>query len=460
MKRALILAALLATTGCSLAPKDVRPEPPVPTSWPVGDAYLRESEAALPALTWQDVFRDPRLQQLIGDALAGNRDLRVAAAQVEAGRAQVRVRQAAQFPALGVDASLSLDESGNDGYAVRGGISSFEIDLFGRLANATAAERDRALATEEGARAVRIGLVADLAQAWADYAADRDLLVIARNTADAARETVRLTRARLEVGIAPRTDLRRAEQVLATAEGDLATQTTLVAQDENRMRLLLGGPVNPTLLAKGLDDIGGGISALPAGTSSEVLLRRPDVIGAEYRLRAAGADLGAARADLFPRISLTSVLGFASTALSGLFDNGNFSFNGAGGVSVPIFDGGRRRATVRADEALQKAALATYERTIQSAFREVADALAVRGRIADRLKAAASGTFAAADTARLVEARYRGGLDSSLANLDAQRSLYAARRAEVAVKLADLRNRIALYRTLGGDSVSQAPQAR
>src|SRR3546814_93129 len=217
-----LIAASLLLSGCSLAPKTVLPAPPVPESWPVGDAYLTQSEAALPMLSYRQMFTDPRLQALIEQALAGNRDLRTAYADVAAARAQVRVTRAAQFPALGGTAGAGYADgnagSGSADFSLRGGVTSFELDLFGRLANATEAERGRALATEAAARTVRLALLSDLADAWATYGADRDLLAIAQATAANARESVRLTQARLDGGIAPRTDLRQAEQILATAE--------------------------------------------------------------------------------------------------------------------------------------------------------------------------------------------------------------------------------------------------
>lgn len=464
MKRALILgAATLALGACSLAPKYVQPAAPVPTSWPVGDAYLAQNEAALPRVTLNDLFRDPRLQQLIGQALANNRDLRIAAANVAAARAQVRVTRSAQFPAIGVSGSADYTDGGISGgvasggresYALQAGVSAFELDLFGRLANATAAERDRAFATEAAARTVRLALIADLAEAWANHAADRELLAIARDTAESARRSVTLTRARLEGGVAPRTDLRQAEQVLATAEGDLALQTAAVAQDENLIRLLVGADYDKALLPASLDEVSASIATLPAGTSSDILLRRPDVIEAEYLLRAANADIGVARARLFPTISLTGLLGFASDALGSLFTGDALRFTAGADASLSIFDAGGRRAGVAVSEAQRDAALAAYERAIQTAFREVADALADQGTLGERLRAANANTEAAADTARLTDARYRGGVDSFLSSLDAQRSLYSARRSEIAVELAAVRNRITLYRSLGDDGVS------
>lgn len=453
------LAIVLA--GCSMAPEYVRTDAPVPPSWPAGDAYLLQSEASVPAVSYRDIFRDARLHALVEQALANNRDLRIAAANLAAARAQVKVQRAEQFPEIAAGASATRDSGANAPasrrYAIDAGISAFEIDLFGRLASLTEAERQRALATEAAARTVRLGLVSDLAAAWASHAADAELLRIAEDTAANARRSVTLTRARLEGGIAPRTDLRQAEQILATAEGDVAGQKTALAQDRNLIQLLVGAPVDPALLPSRLDEVVTATATLPAGTSSEVLLRRPDVMESEYRLRAANAEIGAARAAMFPRITLTGLLGFASDALGTLFDSGAFHTTVGGDASYSIFSAGGRRAGVEASKAERDAALAAYEKAIQTAFREVADALARQGTIDEEVRTAGNRVTAAADTARLVEARYRGGIDSFLDNLDAQRSLYTAQQQEVAVRLALVGNRIALYRALGGDQATAAP---
>jgi multidrug efflux system outer membrane protein len=468
MKQLAIVTLATALSACSLAPKYVRPEAPVPVSWPVGDAYLLQSEAAVPAISYRDIFHDVRLQRLVEQALVNNRDLRVAAANLEAARAQVRVQRAQQLPEIGVSAGVTRTNGNNTSstgtgtttsstrtrYSVDGGISSFELDLFGRLANATEAERQRALGTEAAARTVRLGLVADLAAAWTQHAADAELLRIAEATAANARRSVTLTDARLKGGIAPRTDLRQAEQILATAEGDIASLKTALAQDKNLLQLLVGAPVDAALLPNGLDEVMNSVSALPAGVSSDVLLRRPDVLEAEYQLRAANAQIGVARAELFPRISLTGLLGFASNSLGSLFDSGAFGTTLGADASYAIFSGGGARANVDVSKAQRDAAIATYEKAIQTAFREVADALARQGTIAEELRAAGVGVSAAADTARLTEARYRGGIDSFLDNLDAQRSLYSAQQQEVGTRLTMMSNRIALYRALGGDQAS------
>jgi len=452
---AALVAAALA--GCSLAPNYQRPAAPVPPAFPQGQAYPSLTQGELPTVSYGDLFRDPRLQALIAQAFANNRDLRVAAANLAAARAQVRVTRSAQFPEVDANASATYNRGQGMNYALQGGVSAFELDLFGRLANATAAQRERALASEADARTVRIGLVADLANAWVNYAADRDLMAIAQDTAAAAKKEVDLTRLRLEGGIAPRTDLRQAEQILDTAAQDLAQQKAALAQDENLIRLLVGASFDPALLPDGLGQIDGEFVALAPGTSSDVLLRRPDVEQAEHQLKAANADIGVARAELFPKISLTGLLGLASSALTSLFTGGAFTATAGANASYAIFDAGGRRANVAVSEAQRNAALAIYEKAIQTAFREVSDVLAVRGTVGDRLQAAHANTQAAADTAGLEEQRYRGGIDSFLANLDAQRSLYAARRQEVAVRAATLENVVELYRALGADTFAGQP---
>ena len=449
------LALPLLLGACSLTPDYARPTAAVPPAFPQGDAYAAPAAEALPSVSYPDVLRDPRLAELIDIALANNSDLGIAAANIAEARSLVRVVRSAQFPNLAVGASTNYSaQSGADGqnYALQGGIASFELDLFGARASATQAQRELALANEASAQTVRIALVADIASAWVTYAADKDLMAIAQETADNAGRSVYLTRARLEGGIAPRTDLRQAEQVLATAEGDLARQRAALAEDVNLLQLLLGTPFDPSLLPAGLAEILDTIATVPVGTSSNVLLRRPDVVEAEYFLRASNADIGVARAALFPSISLTGVLGLATDALGSLVTGDSIGLDAGADVAQTIFDAGGRRANVEASEARRDAALFAYQRAIQTAFREVADALATQGTIGEQLAAARRNTFAASDTADLTEARYRGGVDSFLANLVAQRSLYNARREEVAITLIALQNRIELYRVLGSDA--------
>lgn len=513
---ALLLAAT-ALSACSMAPKYERPATPVPPSWPVGDAYLRQSEAALPTVRYSDIFRDARLQRLIIQALANNRDLRVAAANIAATRAQYRIQRSSLLPTISATGRYSYADRGSGGagstaigggtgvgtgnnggtgtgtvdggtgtgvgnggvgnggidtggaggivtgangsgsaWSVNLGVNAFELDLFGRLRSLTGAALDRYFATEAAARATRLTLVGDIADAWLTYGADQSLLAIAQQTAANAERSVTLTRARLEGGISPRTDLRQAEQVLATAQADLAQQKTAVAQDVNALQLLVGAPVDTALLPRSIEEAAPTVATLPAGLDSGILLRRPDVVQAEYLLRAANGQIGAARAALFPRISLTGLVGFASTALTSLFSGGSFNYSVAPSVSYPIFQAGAGIANVEYSRAQRDAALATYEKAIQTAFQETADALARQGTIADQLGANRRFLNAATDTYRLTEASYRGGITPFLNTLDAQRSLYSAQRTVIATQLTAASNRVTLYRALGGDSLLEA----
>ena len=457
MRRVAALLTLLAASCATMEPRYARPEPAIPASWPSGDAYLRQSEATLPALTYRDIFRDGRLQALIDQALTNNRDLMVAAANIAAARERYRIQRAQQLPQVNANGGVTVSGDRDDGlsanYQAGVGIPNFELDLFGRLRSLSHAQLERYFATEAAARSTRLALVADIADAWLTHAADSSLLLIARQTAANAEKSVRLTRLRLEGGIAPRTDLRQAEEVLTAAQADLARQRTAVAQDVNLLQLLVGAPIDPKLLPGTIDEAAPTVAELPAGLDSYVLLRRPDVVQAEYELRAANAEIGAARAALFPRISLTGLLGFASSALTKLFTGGAFGWSAGADATYTIFNAGAGRANVRLSEAQRAAAVATYQRAIQTAFREVSDALARRGTMEDELSARQRQQAAAADVYLLTEARYRNGIDNFLSSLDAQRSYYSAQQILTQTKLTAARNRVDLYRSLGGDSL-------
>ncbi|VVT13624.1 Outer membrane protein OprM [Sphingomonas sp. EC-HK361] len=500
-RTAALTLALASVSACSLAPTYVRPGLPVPPSWPVGDAYLRQSEAALPSVSYRDIFLDQRLQRIIEQALANNRDLRIAAANIEAARAQYRIQRADLFPQVDANANYSYRGGGNgsiagnngagngtggtgtggtgtggtgtggtgtgtgsvttggashSNFSLSGGVTAFEIDLFGRIRSLTTAAQARYFEQEAAARATRLTLVGDIATAWFTYASDQSLLKIAQDTATSAGRSVKLTQARLSGGIAPRTDLRQAQQVLETANADLAEQKTALAQDVNALQLLVGAPVDAALLPASIEQVGGTVRELPAGLDSGILLRRPDVVQAEYELRATNAEIGAARAELFPRVALTALLGFASTALRTLFAGGAFNYSVSPSASYPIFRAGAGRAGVAQTKAQRDAALATYEKAIQTAFQEVSDALARRGTITDQLAANQRFASAALDTYRLTDARYRGGIDTFLTSLDSQRSLYTAQRTLVATQLVKATNLVDLYKTLGGDATLDA----
>ena len=460
MKRFAIMIALLATGCATMEPSYVRPDPAVPASWPVDDPYLVQAEAGLPALSYQQVFQDPRLQTLISQALVNNRDLLVAASNIAAAREQYRIQRSNQLPTVDANAGVTVtgDKDDNLGaqYQLGGSVPNFELDFFGRVRSLTKVQLQRYLATEAGARATRLALVSDIASAWLTHAADSSLRLIAEQTAASAEKSVRLTRLRLEGGIAPRTDLRQAEQVLSGAQADLARQRTAVAQDVNALQLLVGAPIDPALLPGSIDQAFGTIAPVPAGLDSYVLLRRPDVLQAEYELRAANAQIGAARAALFPRITLTGLLGFASSALSKLLTGGAIGFSVGADATYTIFQSGAGHANVRLSEAQRNAAVATYQKTIQTAFREVADALARRGTINDEIAARQRQQAATADTYTLTEARYREGIDPFLTVLDAQRSYYAAQQVLVQTKLTAAQNIVDLYQAIGGDALLQA----
>lgn len=455
-----LLAALLAS-GCSMAPKYERPQGAIPGSFPTGNAYEAPSNETLPAIDRAAIFKDPRLLALMEQALTNNRDLRVAAANILRARAQFRAQRAALLPELDANGQAQrVENAATSATTFSGNLSvpAWEIDLFGRIQSLSTEAQERYFASEATARATRLALLGDIANAWLAYAADRSLLTLAQNTADSANKTLGLVDARLKGGIATRADYAQAQTILANAESDLARQKTLVAQDLNLLTLLVGATVDAQYLPESIERAGETIGEPPTATSTEVLLRRPDVLSAEYNLRAANADIGAARAALFPRISLAGLLGLASGSLEGLFgDAGRSALQGTAAASYPIFRAGAGRANLNASKASRDAALATYEKAIQTAFREVSDALARRGTIDDQLGADTRRATAAADAFNISDARYRGGIDSFLVNLDSQRSLYTAQKTLVATRLEAARNRVTLYRTLGGDALTPAP---
>ncbi|WP_230596791.1 efflux transporter outer membrane subunit [Xanthomonas albilineans] len=481
--RHVALIAVCLLSACSLAPDYVRPAPPIPPSWPAGDAYLARNEAALPSLTYRQMFRDPRLQRLIAQALDNNRDLRIAIANIAQARAQYRIQRAelltevsgtangvrsyrgkgaAAAPATAnasdVTAAVAPSQGDTREYSLGVGITAFEIDLFGRVRSLTTAAQQRYLEQEAAARATRLTLVGDIATAWLTYASDRSLMKIAQETVQSASMSVALTRQRFEGGIAPHSDLYQANQVLHTAQSDLAEQTTAMAQDVNALRLLVGGPVDPELLPGSIQEATPTIGELPAGLDSSILLRRPDVVEAEYALRAVNAQIGAARAALFPRITLTGMLGLSSTALSDLFTHAAFNRTVGASASAAIFDAGAARANVKYTQAQRDAALATYEKTLQTAFSEVSDALARRGTIDAQLLAQQNLVADSASNYQFSDQRYRGGVEPFLSNLDAQRSYYSAQRGLVATELIKATNLVTLYRTLGGDATLETVQ--
>ena len=453
-----VLAVLAAPVGAQTPMSQANP---VPSAWPSGPAYAPQSVGAAPTYAYTQVLADPRLVRIVEQALAHNQDVAAALANIAAARAQFGVQRAALFPEL--DAVGNYARAGGDGtslagatrkgdsFAADGTISSWELDLFGRVQSLTKAQRAKWLGSQAAARGVRLSLVAQITNSWLAFGADSSLLKLAEATAGAARATLELTRKRVAGGVAGLADQRKAEITLATAEADLAAQTTLRAQDVNALRLLAGGEIAPADLPQGIEDAAQHLAAVPAGLSSEVLLRRPDVLEAEQTMLAARANRDAARAALFPRITLTGLAGVASTALSALFTGGNFAWSGGGAITWPIFAGGKVKNGLALATAQQEAALAGWRKAVQAAFRDVADVLARRGTIAAQLAAAQAGRDAAVDNARLTERRYRGGISSALDNYSAQQAGYASEKTLVVTRLVDATSRVSLYRALGGD---------
>ncbi|HET9930242.1 MAG TPA: efflux transporter outer membrane subunit [Polyangiaceae bacterium] len=470
---ATLAAVAAATLGCTLEPRYRRPKAPIAREFPSGGAYGERNPTELAAVRYVDVFRDPNLRAVIASALANSRDLRVAAANVLSARAQYRAARAGLFPRVDANAGVLIgggapssaagtgaatnaaSPSADDIYHVYSAnlaLTSFELDLFGRVRSSSNAALEAYFATQAGARAARLSLVSEVALQYLTLATDRSQLAIAKETLQNAGTSAELARARLRGGIAALLDLRQAETVVLQARASIAQRTTAVEQDLNALDLLAGAPVDRARLPRDLASVAALVVELPAGVRSEVLLRRPDVMQAEFLLRSANARIGAARAAFFPTISLTGLLGFASTSLTNLFTSDAFGWNVRPTASVNLFNGGANQANLEYSWAQRALYLAEYERAIQRAFREVADALARQGTIAEQLAAEREVVSVAEDSYRLAEARYRGGVESFLATLEAQRTLFAARQSLVQTELVRAQTLVSLYRALGADS--------
>lgn len=455
----------LTLAACDMAPKYVRPELPVPAGTPQGDAYAANDGAGaaiVPADTaWRDFFTDARLGRVIETALANNRDLRIALANVEQARAQYKVQRADLLPTVAGTGTATYSEQplvqfgqsqrlNTDVYQAQLGISSWEIDLFGRVRNLTKAAQEQYFASVETRNAAQTALIAETATAWLTMAADQERLRIARDTEQAFGKTLELNKARFAKGIASELEVRQAQTSYDSARSDIAAATTLVAQDQNALNLLAGTTVPAADLPEALAQKDATLDNLPADISSDVLLRRPDIASAEHNLRGANANIGAARAAFFPTISLTAALGTVSLGLSGLFKSGSDTWSVAPSATLPIFDFGRNKGNLRYARATYDTMLATYEKSVQTGFREVADALARRGTMTQQVEAQTSQRDSARVAYTLSDARFRAGVDSFLATLDSQRSLYSAEQSLVATRLTRATNMVELYRAMGG----------
>ena len=450
----------LALAACDMAPKYVRPQLAVPAASPRGPAYGTDSGAAIvPADTaWRDFFTDARLARVIETALANNRDLRIALANVEQARAQYRVQRADLLPGVSAggtatyqDSPFSLAGSGRtDLYQAQVGISAWEVDLFGRVRNLSKAAQEQYFASVETRNAAQTALIAETANAWLTMAADQERLRIARDLEQAFGKTLELNRARFAKGIASELEVRQAQTSYDAARSTIAETTTLVAQDQNALNLLAGTTVPATDLPEGFPTASATIENLPANIASDVLLRRPDIASAEHQLLSANANIGAARAAFFPNISLTAAFGSLSLGLSNLFGSGSSFWSVAPTASLPIFDFGKNKGNLAYAKATYDAMLATYEKSVQTGFREVADALARRGTMGQQLEAQTSQRDAARVAYTLSEARFRAGVDGFLTTLDSQRALSNAEQSLLTTRLTRASNMVELYRAIGG----------
>ncbi|MBA4780365.1 MAG: efflux transporter outer membrane subunit [Blastomonas sp.] len=460
--RVLVLGLMLATTACSLTPRLDLPPPPVAAAYPVA----LEGEAVPER---QAMFGDPRLQRLIALALNENRDLRIAALNAEAARAQIGIQRAQSLPNVNLDAGYTRQRqsSGVAGAGVgvtpgentgitfgqvtaQAALTSFEIDLFGRLRAQNAAASERYLASREGQRAVRLAVIGAVADAYlAERLADEQLRLNRATLAD-WQDSLRLTQQRHAAGQSGGMDLAQAEGQVRQAEADLAQQQREHMQASHALVLAVGYPML-TDLPEPIDLMGQPIrTALAADTPSDLLTRRPDIMQAEHELRAANADVGAARAAFFPRLSLTGAFGFASLALQSLFQSANQSWSFSPALSVPIFRGGELKASLDLSRVRTSIAIATYEKAIQTAFREVADGLAARATFTTQLDAQNAVVAQAERRLSLTRLSHRAGVTSRLELLDAQRTLYAAQQALLSARHGELTSATALYRALGG----------
>ena len=460
----LTLAALTAAlSACAnLAPGYERPAAPVPASYPLAASTAATAgQPAAAEIRWQDYFGDERLRALIALALRNNRDLRVAVLNIEQARASYQVQQAQSLPGVAANGAgsaarvpASLSSSGAEvtthQYSANLGISAYELDLFGRVRNLNDQALQQFLATEQARRATQISLVAAVATSYLGWSADLERLALANETLRSQHQTLELTQARLAKGYATELSLRQIQASVESARADLANYTGQLAKDRHALALLIGAELPAALEPQPLNLQGPGLPDVPVGLPSDLLLRRPDLLQAEHQLKASTANIGAARAAFYPRISLTAAAGVSSAELSGLFKGGAGSWSFAPQISLPIFDAGSNQARLDSAKVGREIAVAQYEQAIQTAFREVADALASRQASADQLQAQRLQTEYSGKALTLATARYERGVDSYLPVLDAQRSWYGAQQSLISSHLGQLSAGVTLYKALGG----------
>jgi outer membrane protein, multidrug efflux system len=463
----LVAAAL---TGCTLAPKHERPAAPVPASWPASPTTNGVAGNSGPAATpgWREFFRDARQQKLIELALANNRDLRVATLNVELARTQYRVQRAALLPTIEATASGSRQRvpgdlngtgaaSTSSQYSVGGGVTAFELDLFGRVRSLKNQALEEYLATDEARKSAHLTLVAEVVIQSLNERELDEQLTVARQTLETVRSAYDLNRRNFDNGAASELDLRSAEAQVQTAKASVASLTRLSDQARNALALLIGQSIPDNLPpARSLEETGIP-SDPPAGLPSEVLQHRPDILRAEHELKAVNANLGAARAAFFPKILLTGSGGTASAQLSDLFTGPQSAWNFGPQITLPIFDTGKNFANLKGARVRKQMYVAQYEKAIQSAFRDVADALVARRALNDEIEAGRLLVKAEEQRYKLADLRYRNGVDNYLTVLTAQQSLYSARQNLIQSQYTRLANSISLYKALGGGWLEHTP---
>ena len=458
----LCTAALLG--ACSMMPAYQRPATSVAADWPAANGVAVVTSAWPAAdIEWQSFFSDDRLRRLIAAALKNNRDLRIAVLNIEQAKAQFQIRRADQDPGVNLTATgarqpgaraANASSTITSTYTAGLAVTAYELDFFGRVASLKEQALAQYLATEEGRKTAQISLVASVANTYLSLLADDELLAITQQTLGTREESLRLSKLRFDNGVTSELDLRQAESLTEAARVSLAQLQRQRALDENALTLLIGQPLTPDLVVvlpagKGLADASM-MADVPVGLPSDVLVRRPDIRQAEQQLLAANANIGAARAAFFPRISLTTSVGSASSRLSGLFKSGSWGLVLAPQLLLPIFDAGRNQAALGFANTVRDIAVAQYEKSIQTAFREVADALAGQATLGEQLRAQQAQVAAEAVRFKLADLRYKNGIASSLDALDAQRSLFSVQQALVQTRLAQLQSQVTLYKTLGG----------
>ena len=465
MKRTALAAALLvALTGCSLAPKYQQPTAPIAEQWTGAD--MQQSVTALPE--WRAFFQDVALQQLIDTALENNRDLRIAALNVEAFRAQYRIQRSARFPSIDAGGGANRqrvpgsmtptgDSTINSQYSANVGITAWELDFFGRLGSL----RDQALetyfASEQAQRSAQLSLISSVAIAWLNLQADQEALKLVRDTLATYEDSMRIVERSYDVGVATLLELQQARTLTESARISLSQFERQSVQSRNALNLLLGGKA-PTDLAQAVPLSNFKFAQLPVGLPADLLQRRPDILQAEYQLKAANANIGAARAAFFPSISLTTNAGSLSPDLSGLFDGGSGSWLFMPTINLPIFNAGRLRANLNYSEIQKDINIANYEKTIQTAFQEVADGLIERTTYKQQLAAHDALVKTSEEYYALADRRYRDGIDNQLTLLDAQRLLFDAQQKRISTQFAKLASEITLYKALGGGYVAEPTQ--